>query len=209
MKWNTQQKAVVAVLALAGAAFCVDRFVLGYGPRSASAVPPSETTADLLASAPAADSATAAAKAMIRTVSLADRIARLASSAETPSATDAFATPASWVKLLPTDDKPVDSAAIAPVTTANGDSFTLSSVIAGPHVATPAARINGRLITVGQKINGHELLRVEREPGKNFVAILRGRGSESEIRVPLVIGGDNAPPPGPDASEGSPSGVRN
>ncbi len=215
VKWNNQRKAVVAVLALAGAAFCVDRFVLGYGPRSASAAPQIETTADILTSAPSTEPGAASPTVAVRTVSLAERVANLVPAAEQDApASNAFTVPAVWAKLLHTSEPaPSGAAAGTPITTISGDSFTLTSVVAGPHVSTPAARINGRLILVGQKINGHQLLRIDREHGKNFVAVLRGTEPDSEIRVPLAIGGDNAPPPGPDApaadAQGSPVGTRN
>ena len=215
VKWNNQRKAVVAVLALAGAAFCVDRFVLGYGPRSASAATPIEAAVDILTSAPSKEAGAATPAVAARTVSLAERVASLIPAdeqgAETPNA---FALPAAWANLLRTSEPtPSSPAAGPPPTTTSGESFTLSSVFAAPSGSKSAARINGRLILVGQKINGHELLRLDHEHGKNFVAVLRGTEPGSEIRVPLAIGGDNAPPPGPDApapdAQGSPAGTRN
>ena len=203
MKWNTKRKAVVALLALAGVAFCVDRFVLGYGPRSARAATPIEATIGILAPTPAPDGPASAGKALLRTCSLAERVAKLGPGSDDDSPSpDGFALPASWLTLVRAPEMASDkSSALTSSAGSDSSSFTLSSVVAGPNAHTPAARINGRLIQVGQKISGHELLRVEHQPGKPFFAVLRGSDPESEIRVPLLIGGDNAPPPGPDAPD--------
>lgn len=197
MKWNTQRKAVVAVLALAGAALCVDRFVLGYsGPRAAAAV---ETTADVIASAPAAASA-----APSGALSLAKRVAALASDApgpEFPATTDALCIPASWNSLLSEPEQSHPATPGSPSTAIGGaPSFVVSSVVFGTHKEPLAARIDGKLIRVGQSIRGHQLLRIE----KGSPAIVVLSGTSGEIQVPFTIGGDNSNP-GPDEPAAKPA----
>jgi hypothetical protein len=193
VKWNTQRKAVVAVLALAGAAFCVDRFVLGYSPQAAAAV---ETTADIIASAPAKTGVTPAARGIARTASLSARLAALAERAPGPelaSAGDAFCIPAAWGALIREAEVAQIATTSAAAPTGEAARFLVSSVFLGSNPSNGAARINGRLIRVGQSIGGHQLVRIEN--GRPAVVVLSG--ADGEVRVPLDIGGDNVNP-GPD-----------
>ncbi len=197
MKWNTQRKAVVAVLALAGAALCVDRFVLGYsGPRAAAAV---ETTADVIASAPAATSV-----APSSALSLAKRVAALAADApgpEFPATTDALCIPASWNSLLSEPEQSHPATPGSPSSAISGvPTFAVSSVFHGADSSSAAARIDGKLIRVGQSIRGHELLRIEK--GSPAIVVLAGPGGE--VRIPFTIGGDNSNP-GPDEPAAKPA----
>lgn len=197
MKWNTQRKAAVAVLALAGAALCVDRFVLGSaGPRAAAAV---ESTADVLASAPDATSV-----APSSTRSLAKRVAALASDTpgpEFPATTDALCIPASWSSLLREPEQSHPAAPGTPSLSISGaPTFTVSSVVLGAHKQPLAARIDGTLLSVGQSIRGHKLLRIE----KGSPAIVVLSGPAGELRIPFTIGGDNSNP-GPDEPAATPA----
>jgi hypothetical protein len=197
VKWNTQRKAVVAVLALAGAAFCVDRFVLGYGPQTAAAA---ETTADIVTSAPSSPAAAARSRPAERTATLTQRIAALSISAagpELPATTDALCVPASWSELIREADPPKGLAATAAPAGHEPERFTVSSVFLGNDPTKAAARINGRLVRVGQTIRGHEFLRIE--PGSPSIVVLAG--PDGEVRVPLTIGGDNANPDKDDVPE--------
>lgn len=183
MKWNTQRKAVVAVLALAGAAFCVDRFVLGYGPRSAAAAVEAIATA----ASPIAPDA-----APTRAVPLSKRIAALELESPGPEFVpvgDALCTPAAWIPLIKDTPQPAGSASAS--TGSSDDSFVVSSVFLGKGKdALSAARIDNKLIRVGQSIRGHTLLRIEEPRNKPAVVILSGPGGE--IRVPLTLSGSNS-----------------
>ncbi len=196
MKWNTQRKAVVAVLALAGAAFCVDRFVLGYSPRSAAAV---ETTADIVASAPAKPGGVPAAKGAIRSASLCTRLAALDEGAPGPEragAGDALCVPAAWGTLI-REAEVAHTATVMAVVASEPVHFAVSSVFRGWDSSKGAARINGKLLRVGQTIHGHRLVRIEN--GSPAVVVLSG--PDGEVRVPFIIGGDNIKPGHEDAPE--------
>jgi hypothetical protein len=196
VKWNTQRKSVVAVLALAAAAFCVDRFVLGYGPRAANAA--EHIPNPLAVASPDPDGPGPSAAPLVRTVSLTERVAMLAvAESEGPDGpTDAFTLPIGWAKLLSSSPTSADD------TIAGASGFTLTSVILDPHGTRTAARINGRLIKLGQKIDGRTLLRIEGL--KTFTAILAGpNGPDDEIRVPLIIGNNTLPADADAAPTGS------
>ena len=197
MKWNTQRKSVVAVLALAGAAFCVDRFVLGYaGPRAAAA----QTTTSIIAPAPATSEA-----APIRAIPLAKRVGSLIRESpgpDFPATFDALCIPASWSPLLREPEPLIAPSALSSASpAAETPSFSISSVFLGASPKTTAARIDNKLIRVGQSIRGHQLLRIEH--GSPAIVVLSGPAGE--LRLPFTIGGTNANPGADDAPTTSPT----
>lgn len=122
---------MIVVVALAGAAWCVDRFVLGGATDPASAA---------AAENPSPAARPASADATMRTVSVAERLEGVAG--EAGEVADAFQTPA-W--LAPRVQPAAAASGQAP--RAGTPQIALSSVIMG---RTPVAVINGRNMTVGQ-----------------------------------------------------------
>lgn len=183
MKWTLQRKAAVAVLALAGAAFCIDRFVLGYSATAA-------VGAAIGLAAPA--STNSAPAVAFHLASLTQRVARLdpGDVSDEQIVLDAFAMPSRWKELDRAKDESTPKAAGGKPVRAN---FTLTTVITsvGDHPAV--ARINGRLVKVGERIDGRTLLRIE--GGRSYTAVLSGSepgdsdagGDNGEIRVPLAV----------------------
>lgn len=176
-----QRKAVVAVLALAGAAFCVDRFVLGYGPRAASA----DTITAIITPAAAAPDSEAAS---LPTSTLTRKVGDLAAGHSPTDFPDALRLPAEWAPLL-AEPKTPDVVPVAPLKEAPlaEPSFVVSSVFLGASPTTTGARINNKIILINQSISGYKLLDIQK--GNPSIVILSG--PRGELRVPLTIGGTN------------------
>ena len=185
VKWNNQRKAAVAVLALAGAAFCVDRFVLGYGPRSASAA---DTISAIITPTPAASTAPAAP---VPTTTLSRKVSDLVGAHSATEFPDALRIPTEWSSLLAEPPKQnlihIPDAKETPV---EAPTFVVSSVFLGASAKTTGARINNKLILLNQSISGYTLLHIVK--GNPSTVVLSG--PRGELRVPLTIGGTNANP---------------
>ncbi|HMN42023.1 MAG TPA: hypothetical protein PKE29_14355 [Phycisphaerales bacterium] len=178
MNKKSKNIAAVAVLALAGGALFVDRFVLGYGPASAAAAV--ETTADLLNTPP--KPATSAIAVASGGPSVTQRVASLGvhlASFPGPTdaeASDAFIVPAVWrpapepapVESVPSHDGHAPDA--------QAETLTLSAVVCGDSPRTSAATINGVVVQVGESYRGYTLLSVHRSAVPS--ALLRGPGGE-------------------------------
>jgi len=201
MKWNKQRIAIMVVLGLAGGAFCVDRFVLGYGPSAAAGSPSDllikkDEPAGVPGAEPKAPAVANGPGTNLPTITAAERVAHLAAGLP-PDAdvgeTDAFVIPAVWIREIHAGEdqktKPVHPAP----SPEQGLKFTLTSVVWNKdHKQALACTINGRLLRLvsveagDDEIDGYRLIRVEGPQGpkdtRDTVAVLEAPGG-AEVRV--------------------------
>jgi hypothetical protein len=182
VKRQTKNIAAVALLALAGGAFLVDRFVIGYTPAAAgaavdgmtAAAPPTPATAAV--PAPRASTAAAASGASI-TMRVAHLSTALQGKGDKVLPGDAFVIPAAWRTTIAAPAEASVPAHLgektAPPTALAGARLELTAVLTGTQ---PAAVINGRIVKIGRKISGYELRSVS--GNSRATAVLAGPSGE-------------------------------
>lgn len=160
VKRHTKRIVASALLGIAGAAFCVDRFVLGYSePRGAAAA--TESPAAEPGAASAAPSLAAAPELGVgkRIGALAERMPVVGNAAES----DAMVIPAAWhVDKPEAREKP--AAASVAKSKPEFPKFVLTSVIGEVGDSKAAAMVNGGMVRVGSLVEGYTVTAIT--PGK-------------------------------------------
>lgn len=186
MKWTNQRKAFVAILALAGGAFVVDRYILGY-----EGVDLAGPSAETLLVKSDASSPKSSSQPLIRAnnvPSIADRVAALAKATPAAEATgDAFTVPEHWRKLV--EKAVVKAPEPKPAPASAAPTFRLSMIIDGQ---SQMAVINAKRIALGQTIEGYTLTEITPTvPGRAGQAGRPGsvalEGPTGRIVVPLNV----------------------
>jgi hypothetical protein len=189
---HAQRKVAVGLLVLAGGAWGFDRFVLGYsdpapagaalavspgGPGAAAAGPRAD------GSAPAAPPTPASGPAIKPTPTLAQRLGVLDGHREAEPV-DITLIPASWPAPAPEEGSEKPKAAETPAVAA-GPTFRLTAVVRNQAREPVAAWINGRLVRLGEEIEGHTLLAIVKDPerGNALTALLDGPEAHAKVAL--------------------------
>jgi len=147
VKITRQRKVSIAILAVAGAAFAVDRMFVGppvLGPAPASAAGAS------VAAEPQATPTRPAA--LVKVVSVADRVEALRANAT--ASLDAFAAPTDW--LPPAPEEPDQKAAPAE----RSSLPALTGVFTRLRTGGPVAIINRKQVRAGQTVDGWQVEKI-------------------------------------------------
>lgn len=151
VKRHTKRIVAFALLGMAGTAFCVDRFVLGYsGPRAAAAaIEPGVEPAKPATTVPKTAEATPEETARKKIAMLTLRMPMLGRVPES----DAMVIPAAWhVDKPKVEEKTATSVAKGKP---EFPKFVLSSVIGRAGDSSAAAMVNGTMVRVGQEVEGY------------------------------------------------------
>jgi hypothetical protein len=192
VKRHTQRIVAFAMLGLAGTAFCVDRFVLGYaGPQAAAAATTPGPEHAGAATAPVAPPAVAEVSVSTRLAGLRDRLPAWGSSDER----DAMMIPAAWHIDAP---KPAEKAESTPTlgvgAKPEAPKFTLSSVVGGASGGQMVAVVNGKLVKVGDQVEGYTVKSIKASQKGVAAAVTLG-GPAGEVTEELALWDGQAPEP--------------
>jgi len=180
MQLSKTQKIYLALGVIAVAAFVVDRVFLGSGSRGpAPARAAADTPGPAAAQPPPAPAPPLAVPRSDRP-SLADRLDALAKDADVDVGRmrDAFVPPPSWIAVTKSPEPEVVEPSAAEKFAA---SHTLTAVLLAGKGG--CAVVNGKVIQVGQEVDGFELVSLARE-----CAVFQGGQERVELRLHLESG---------------------